>query len=124
MGTLSFDYVRAFTGTSNRIIQVFVNGTQIGIDIPVSATSDVIQNYSQPINVAGNVELEITSVGAAQVKIDNITWTSYVPAPVKFSFSILKKSIIIQISPSLPLPKQTTTISQSKDLVMAEVSKV
>ena len=91
MGTLSFDYVRAFTGTNGRSIQVFVNGTQIGTDIVVSATSDVVQNYSQPINVAGNVELEIISIGAAQVKIDNISWTSYVPAPVKFSLFNLEK---------------------------------
>ena len=76
MGTLSFNYVRAFTGTSARSIQVWVNGAQIGTTITVSPTSDVIANYSQAINISGSVVLELRTSGT-QIKIDDISWTSY-----------------------------------------------
>lgn len=77
IGTLTFNYVRAFTGTSSRTIQVWVNGSQIGTDISVSGTSDVVQTYSQAINISGNIVVEIRSTGSAQVKLDNIAWTCY-----------------------------------------------
>jgi hypothetical protein len=77
MGTLTFNYVRDFTGTGARSIQVWVNGIQIGGDITVSATSDDVVLYSNDINIGGNVQLEIRSVGASQVKIDDISWTCF-----------------------------------------------
>ncbi|WP_396152498.1 YDG domain-containing protein [Flavobacterium sp.] len=80
MGLLTFDYVRAFTGTNARSIEVWVNGSKIGSTITVSATSNTVVTYSQNINIVGNITLEIRSVGSAQVKIDNITWTAYSPA--------------------------------------------
>ena len=49
MGTLTFNYVRAFTGTGTRTIQVWVNGSKIGSDITVSTSSDAVQNYSGSI---------------------------------------------------------------------------
>jgi hypothetical protein len=76
MGTLSFSYVRAFTGTSSRSIEVWVNGTQVGSTITVSPTSNSIISYNQLINVSGNVSLEIRTSGA-QIKIDDISWTTY-----------------------------------------------
>lgn len=76
MGTLTFNYVRAFTGTSARSIQVWVNGAQIGTTITVSPTSDVIANYSQAINISGSVVLELRTSGT-QIKIDDISWTSF-----------------------------------------------
>lgn len=76
MGTLTFSYVRGFTGTSARSIQVWVNGVQQGSTITVSTTSDVVQNYSVDINISGNVQLELRTSGA-QIKIDNISWTCY-----------------------------------------------
>jgi hypothetical protein len=77
IGTLSFNYVRAFTGTNARTIQVFVNNVQIGTDITVSPTSDVVVNYSEVINISGDIVVEIRSTGAAQVKIDDISWTCF-----------------------------------------------
>ncbi|WP_130736332.1 choice-of-anchor D domain-containing protein [Flavobacterium sp. J27] len=76
MGVLNFSYVRAFTGTSSRSIQVWVNGSQIGATITVSPTSDAVVTYNQPINVSGNVVLELRTSGA-QIKIDDISWTTY-----------------------------------------------
>lgn len=76
MGVLQFNYVRAFTGTSSRTIQVWVNGIQRGANITVNASSDVVQSYSAAINVSGNVFLELRTSGA-QIKIDDIEWTAF-----------------------------------------------
>ena len=79
MGTLTFNYVRGFTGTGARSLEVWVNGSQIGGSISVNATSSTVQNYSNAINIVGNVVLEIRSTGASQVIVDDISWTSYTP---------------------------------------------
>ncbi len=79
MGTLTFDYVRDFTGTGNRSIEVYVNGNKIGDTITVSPTSDDVITYSETINIAGSIQLQIRSTGAAQVKLDNISWMGYTP---------------------------------------------
>jgi hypothetical protein len=80
MGVLQFNYVRAFTGTGTRTIQVWVNGVQIGANISVSTTSDTPVAYSSAINVGGNVILELRTSGA-QIKIDDIQWTAYNAGP-------------------------------------------
>ncbi len=82
IGTLSFNYVRAFTGTNARSIQVWVNGVQIGSTITVSPLTDVVVNYSQAINITGNVVLELRTSGA-QIKIDDISWTGYADTPTQ-----------------------------------------
>lgn len=80
MGTLSFNYVRAFTGTSARSIEVWVNGSQIGTTITVSPTSNTVVNYSQAINISGNVVLELRTSGK-QIKIDDISWDAFSGGP-------------------------------------------
>ena len=81
MGTLSFNYVRDFTGTGSRYLEVWVNGMQIGPTIIVSSTSDQVMSYSAPIAIGGDVQLQIRSTGTGQVKIDDINWTSYSAGP-------------------------------------------
>lgn len=80
MGQLQFDCVRGFTGIGTRTVKVFVNGLQIGSDINVSGTADTIHHYSEAINIAGPVTLELRTSGK-QVIIDNIQWTTYSPGP-------------------------------------------
>jgi hypothetical protein len=80
MGTLTFNYVRAFSGTSARSIEVFINGTKLGSTIPVSASSNTVVAYSQAVNTAGNVQLELRTSGS-QIKIDDIAWTAYAGSP-------------------------------------------
>ncbi|MCU0351140.1 MAG: hypothetical protein MUF43_09990, partial [Flavobacterium sp.] len=84
IGVLTFNYSRAFSGTNVRTLQVYVNNQKIGADIVVSPTSDAIATYSETINIPGNVVVQIRSTGAAQVKIDDISWTGFVDlnAPV------------------------------------------
>ncbi len=80
MGILQFNYVRAFTGTSARTIQVWVNGSQVGSDITVSPSSNTVVAYSATINVGGIVTLELRTSGA-QIKIDDIQWTAFTAGP-------------------------------------------
>ncbi|MBL0911805.1 MAG: choice-of-anchor D domain-containing protein, partial [Bacteroidia bacterium] len=80
MGTLTFDYVRGFTATGGRSLEVWVNGGQIGTSITVSPTSNTVVTYSSVLNISGSVQLEIRSTGSSQVIVDNIQWTSYTAA--------------------------------------------
>ncbi|MDP5097403.1 MAG: Ig domain-containing protein, partial [Flavobacterium sp.] len=100
MGTLSFDYVRAFTGTKARSIEVYVNGTQIGTTITVDSNSNTVITYSSEINIAGDVVLEIRSTGAAQVKVDNIAWTGYSAPSVA---PVISSSLFANATYNLPL---------------------
>lgn len=75
MGTLSFKYVRAFTGASARSIAVNVNNTLIDT-ITVNPNSDTVKTYTKTINISGNVVLKLEA-GGAQVKIDDISWDAY-----------------------------------------------
>lgn len=77
MGQLSFSYVRGFTNTDTRTLQVWVNGTQIGGNITVSPNSNTVQNYNETINISGSVQLEIRSISAGQVIVDDLTWSCY-----------------------------------------------
>ena len=77
MGVLQFNYVRDFTGAGTRTIQVFVNGVQQGSNITVSTSSNTVVAYSSTINIAGNVQLNLKTSGGGQIKIDDISWTSY-----------------------------------------------
>ena len=114
MGTLTFDYVRAFTGTNARTLQVWVNGSQIGSDISVSTTSDVVQTYSQEINIVGNIVVEIRSTNTSatssnQIKIDNISWTCYTAPEI----NIKQSSNLVSGSGSFSLGTVTTGSSSS-----------
>lgn len=72
IGTLSFNYKRVFTGEST--LKIFVNGLQYGGDITV--TSDSTTVYTQAIDVAGDVNVEIRNSGNRTI-IDDVTWNCY-----------------------------------------------
>jgi hypothetical protein len=109
LGILKFKYVRDFTGTGARSIQVFVNGIQQGSDITVSNSSDVVVQYESEINLIGNVILEIRSNGASQVKIDDISWTCYTAPEI----NIKQSSNLVSGSGSFSLGTVTTGSSSS-----------
>lgn len=81
MGVLSFTYKRGFTNTDSRELQVWVNGVQQGPDITVDPNSSTPVVHTQTISIAGNVQLEIRSTGAAQVIVDDISWTPMSTTP-------------------------------------------
>ncbi len=118
MGTLSFNYVRGFTGTGERTFEVWVNGVQIGGTTTISGTSDVVVAYSALINVAGNVSVQIRTAGN-QIKIDDIQWNSFAGGPtVNFALPTssalenvgVAQTITMSISP-VPTVAGTITIA-------------
>ncbi|MEX2484293.1 MAG: T9SS type A sorting domain-containing protein [Brumimicrobium sp.] len=85
IGDFSFDYRKAFTGTSAREIELLINGNQVAVT-PIfgtdSANDNVIYNLNETgINEAGNVVVKIKNIGTStsntQAIIDNISWTGY-----------------------------------------------
>ncbi|MGV0925020.1 T9SS type A sorting domain-containing protein [Empedobacter tilapiae] len=76
VGTLKFNYSRAFTGTKNRTIDVYVNNAKIGSTIIVDPNSNNIAEYNNEINIEGDVFIELRTSGT-QIKIDDISWTGY-----------------------------------------------
>lgn len=81
ISALSFEMRKAFTGTANRQVEVFINGTSIG-------TSEIFGNFSgedasvytfdvSGMAVAGDFEIEIRNIQEGQIIIDNLSWTSY-----------------------------------------------
>ena len=80
LGTLTFNYVRAFTNNSTRTLQIWVNGVQVGSDIIVNPSSNVVQNYSALVNVPGNIQFELRTSGG-QIIIDDLAWTCFTGTP-------------------------------------------
>ncbi|SKC39461.1 Internalin-A precursor [Acholeplasma oculi] len=70
---LSFDYVRAFTGTKARSFDIYINGIKFET-INVDPNSNTVTTFtSGELAFTGNVLLEIRGFGT-QKKIDNIVW--------------------------------------------------
>src|SRR5690554_3556040 len=84
VGELSFQYRKAFTGGSERELEVIVNGvalpTTTGVFGNVSGELTDIFTYTANINLAGAVTIRIKNVGSTstnrQSTIDNIVWTA------------------------------------------------
>lgn len=88
MGTLSFNYKRVFT--NNSTLKVFVNGNQYGGDITVS--SDSVATFTQAIDVAGPVTLELRNSGN-RIAIDDISWNCY-QTPERPEIQLLDSELI------------------------------
>jgi endonuclease I len=78
-GTLTFNYVRAFT-TGSPSVSVYINGVQTGASF--SSTSATVQQATVNANVSGTFNLEIrqTVVGTSnRMIIDDVAWTASGP---------------------------------------------
>ena len=78
MGTLTFNYMRVFTGNST--LKVFVNGVQYGGDITVSLTTPT--QFSFAVNVTGDVTVELENSGN-RIIVDDLAWDCYSGAQAK-----------------------------------------
>lgn len=83
VGSFSFDYRKAFTGTSARDLEIIVNGVQVAVTTTFGTTEPdtTVYNFSYNINVSGSVTIKIKNIGSTttnrQAIIDNINWTYY-----------------------------------------------
>lgn len=84
VGSLTFDYRKAYTGGSIRQLEVLVNGVQVALTDEFgegSGEQDDIYTFTQDIDVEGSVTIRIKNEGETssnrQSVIDNISWTAY-----------------------------------------------
>lgn len=78
VGTLTYQYRKAFTGRTARTMQVSVDGVVAATSAQFgSGSGEQTTVYTQTveINRAGSVTVEIKALGA-QVTIDNVSWTA------------------------------------------------
>jgi len=89
IGTLTFQYRKAFTGASSRELEVIVGGTVLGTTPAfgtVTGEETTVYTYNLDINQSGSVTVRIKLTGTAttnrQVTVDNVSWTAMGTSPV------------------------------------------
>lgn len=82
-GWFYFEYRKAFTGGSDRQLEVLINGTQMGTTETfggISGADSTIHSYELYITTTGVITIRIKNVGSAtsnkQVTIDNVKWSA------------------------------------------------
>lgn len=88
IGDFTFEYRKAFTGTTERQLELLVNGVPIATTAPfgtISGEETTVYSFTQPVNQPGNVTIRIKNVGSTstnrQTTLDNISWTPYSGTP-------------------------------------------
>jgi hypothetical protein len=84
IGNFSVDTRKAFTGTTQRKLELVINGNVIAQIEPAFVTSGadatIIPFIVENINIPGDVQLTLRLFGAAgnqQITLDNISWTAF-----------------------------------------------
>lgn len=103
IGILSLDYKQAFSTNVN--LEIYINGV-LKTTLTTSSEQDVIKSSGDiVINVAGDFVISFKQpVGAGQVCIDNISWTSYTDteAPVPTFFPLdAATDVAIDVTPTI-----------------------
>jgi len=76
IGDFTCSLKKAFTGTGNRQVELFINGASYGTSIAWDNTT--VQTFTVPnINITGGIIVEIRNTTAYQVVIDDLSWTCY-----------------------------------------------
>ena len=76
IGSFTCNLKKAFTGSGNRQVELFINGVSKGVSIAWDNTT--VQTFSvSNINISGNIIIEIKNKLTKQVVIDDISWTAY-----------------------------------------------
>jgi len=76
IGDFSCDLLKAYTGSGNRQVELYINGVSKGTSAAFDDT-DVHHFSVTGINVSGNVVVEIRDITSKQVIVDNISWTGF-----------------------------------------------
>jgi hypothetical protein len=79
IGTLSFDYMQAFS--TDVSLDVYVNETLVETVTSLSQQSTVLNSGPIVVNQSGNVVIRFYNPTGGQVVIDNITWNSAYDIP-------------------------------------------
>ncbi|MDQ7916597.1 T9SS type A sorting domain-containing protein [Mesonia sp. MT50] len=76
IGNFSVKLYKGFTGSGDRQVELFVNGTSYGTSTPFDDFDAHLFEVNN-INESGGVIIEIKNITSKQVIVDNITWTSF-----------------------------------------------
>lgn len=84
VGTFTFKYRKAFTGASDRVLAVFVDGVQTTVTPVFGNVSGEVTDVftsSTTVNKAGSVSVKIsyptgTANGNRQITLDDVSWTA------------------------------------------------
>src|SRR5690554_618927 len=84
VGQVTFEYRKAYTGSSTRQLELLVNGTQVALSPEFgggSGAQDDIYTFTHAVNEDGAVTIKIKNEGDAsqnrQIVIDNVVWTAF-----------------------------------------------
>ncbi len=76
IGDFTCKLKKAYTGSGNRQVELFINGISKGTSIAWDDTN--VQTFSvSGINITGNIVIEIRNITSKQVVVDDISWTGY-----------------------------------------------
>ncbi len=133
-GTLSFDYMQAFS--TNVSLDVYVNGLLVGNVTSNGETGIVKNSGSITVNTPGafTFDFKQNSASAGQVSIDNITWTGYssapLPEPTNYPTSFTATTVPYRINLSwvdatgAQLPTAYIVLASSQNNIAAPVDGV
>ncbi len=78
ISSLSMELAQGFTSDNDRQVEVFVNGDSVGTSQVINEDGDVpypVHEFAiEDIDVDGDFDIEIQSIGDAQIVIDNLSW--------------------------------------------------
>jgi len=81
IGDFSVKLYRGYTSSSNRQVELFINGVSQGTSTPFNDDQEHVFSVTG-INIGGDIVIEIRNNASKQVVIDDITWTAYAGAAV------------------------------------------
>ena len=127
VGSFSFQYRKAFTGSNERILELYVNDVLVGTSPGFGTDSeddDLVYNMTvSDINAAGPATVKIKNVGSTSVNrqtvIDNISWTAPSGAPTP---TINVSGSLTAFSTEVGSPSLAQTYSLSGSNLTANIS--
>jgi hypothetical protein len=120
VGSFSFQYRKAYTGTSARELELIVNGVQKGTtgSFGTAEPDPTVYTFTlDNINETGNVTVKIKNVGTTttnrQAILDNITWTGFASLDPTITVSPTTLSDFSYAIGNGPSAEQSFTVSGS-----------
>lgn len=95
IGDFSVTLYKGFTGSGNRQVELFINGTSQGTSVAFDDADDK-DKYTftvSGININGAFDLEIRNITSKQVIVDDITWSEFGATLSTKSFNQLDVSV-------------------------------
>lgn len=100
VASLSLKYLKGFTATGTRSLDVFVNSTLVGQVPDANNTTPMTTNFTG-IDISGVVTIRVVSTGSRQVIVDTLSWTPFGAPPADSDGDGIDDVWELQFFPSL-----------------------